>query len=150
MSNLKPGIDYIGVSIVFICHDGSGRFLLLKRSKNSRDEQGTWEFGGGKLEFGKNLEEDVLREVAEEYGCDGKIEEQLPALSLLREHEGARTHWVITPFVVKVDPKEVKLNEPHKHDEIGWFSLDDLPKPLHSGVQSYIGKFRKLLQKYVV
>lgn len=37
---MKNGIDYIGVGVVFFCHDGGGNFLMNKRSKNSRDEQG--------------------------------------------------------------------------------------------------------------
>ena len=38
--DLKRGVNFIGVTCVFVCHDGKGRFLLHKRSKNCRDEQG--------------------------------------------------------------------------------------------------------------
>ena len=44
-----------------------------------------------------------------------------------------KAHWVAIPFFVKVDPRVVKNNEPHKIEEIGWFTIDNLPEPLHSG-----------------
>ena len=32
--DLQGGVDYIGVTVVFYCHDGKGNFLMHKRSKN--------------------------------------------------------------------------------------------------------------------
>ncbi len=59
------GIDYVGISTPFYCNDGKGHFLLHKRSVNTRDKHGRWDPGSGKLEFGMQLEENVLKEVAE-------------------------------------------------------------------------------------
>lgn len=126
-----PGIDYIGITTPFYCTDGKGKIVLQKRSKNCRDEQGTWDPGGGKLEFGEQPEEGVLREVAEEYGCHGKILHKLPAFSLIRDQNGLQTHWLVIPFIVLVNPKEVKNNNPEKIDALGWFDAIHLPSPLH-------------------
>lgn|SRR5487761_223877 len=145
---MQPGIDYIGVTTAFFCNDGNGNFLFHKRSKNCRDEQGNWDMGGGKLEVGTTLEENVLKEIAEEYGCKGEIQEVLPAHGLFREQNGVKTHWLVVPFFVKVNPKEVKIGEPHKIDEIGWFRLDNLPKPLHTGFQYTFASFREHFKKY--
>lgn len=146
---MKPGIDYIGVSVPFYCHDGQGNFLLHKRSDKCRDEKGRWDFGGGRVEFGETLEEAVLREVKEEYGVEGKIEEQLPAHSLLRTEDGTKTHWLIVSHIVKVERNEVINNDPEKISEIGWFKLDKLPEPLHSGARytlvRYESKFKRFL-----
>jgi len=142
------GIDYIGVTTPFYCNDGKGNFLLHKRSTGTRDEHGRWDPGGGKLEFGMGLEENVLKEIAEEYGCKGIIQEQLPTHGIMREWNGKKTHWVVIPFFVKVDPKEVKNNEPHKIDELGWFRLDNLPQPLHSGFQYALDHYRPFFDKY--
>ncbi|MFH1246495.1 MAG: NUDIX domain-containing protein [Candidatus Liptonbacteria bacterium] len=89
-----------------------------------------------------------MREVAEEYGCKGEIQERLPAHDIFREYHGTKTHWVAIPFFVKVKPEEVKNNEPEKIDEIGWFTLDKLPKPLHSGFHFSLTKFRGHFKKY--
>ena len=148
MSNLKPGIDYVGMSTVFFCHDGNGKFLLHKRSKNCRDEQETWEFGGGKLEFGTSLEENCLREIEEEYGCRGEIQEQLPPFNLFREGKNGKTHWVTLPYIVKVSSEKARIADPEKMDDIGWFTLDNLPSPLHSGVELELKEFRQYLERY--
>ena len=145
---MKLGIDYIGISTPFYCNDGQGRFLLHKRSKNCRDEHGRWDPGSGQLDFGCTPEENVLRELIEEYGCSGAIQGCLPAHSIFREQNGQKTHWLVIPFFVKVDPKEVKNNEPDKIDEIGWFDLDHLPAPLHSGFQFTLSHYKEYFEKY--
>lgn len=144
----KAGIDYVEISTPFYCNDGKGNFLLQKRSKNCRDEQGHWDTGGGELEFDLTLEENVVKEVLEEYGCKGEIQEQLPFYDIFREVNGAKTHWLATPFLVKVKPEEAKNNEPEKIDEIGWFKLNDLPEPLHTGLKLALKRFKDRFEKY--
>lgn len=146
---MKTGIDFIGVSVSFFCHDGKGNFLLHKRSQKCRDEKGRWDFGGGRVEFGEKLENTVSREIKEEYGVEGIIEKQLPAHSLLREHEGQKTHWLIITFIVKIDRKQVKNCDPEKILEISWFKLEHLPKPLHTGAQLTLKKYKKEFKKYL-
>lgn len=134
---MKTGIDCIGISTSFYCHDGSGKWLLHKRSKNCRDEKGTWDCGGGKVEVGLTLEDNVLKEVKEEYCCDAIIQEQLPAVTLLRlTPEGVLTHWIVVPFILLIDEnnkRKVRIGDKEKMDEWGWFPFHDLPQPLHSG-----------------
>ena len=64
------GVDYTGITICFICHDGEGNFLVNKRTENCRDEHGTWDFGGGGLKFGEKVEDGLKRELKEEYCTD--------------------------------------------------------------------------------
>ena len=145
---MKPGVDYIGVSTPFYCHAGQGNFLFHKRSQKCRDEQGRWDTGSGKLEFGLTPEENVLKEVIEEYGCVGEIQERLLSFSLFREANGIKTHWLVVPFVIKVNRNEVKNNEPESIDEIAWFKLNNLPAPLHTGFEFTFNKHRDLFKKY--
>lgn len=145
---MKPGIDYIGIATPFYCNDGKGNFLFHKRSNQCRDEKGRWDTGSGQLDFGLTPEENVLKEVFEEYGCNGEIQEQLPAHLILREQNDKKTHWLVIPFFVKINPIDVKNNEPDKIDEISWFSLDNLPKPLHTGFNFSFNKYKKYFEKY--
>ena len=85
---MKIGIDFIGISTPFYCNDGKGNFLFHRRSKNCRDEHGKWDPGSGKLDFGVCIEVNVLREIAEEYGCKGEIQERLPGV----ERHGLTTY----------------------------------------------------------
>lgn len=131
---MKPGVDHIGVVCIFVCHDGKGNVLLQRRSANCRDEQGAWDCGGGKLEFGEDFEGAVRREVREEYGAEAHDVVFCGAHNVLRQHNGAPTHWVALTFAARVDPAQVRIGEPDKVDAIGWFTLDALPSPLHSAI----------------
>ncbi|MCL5411182.1 MAG: NUDIX domain-containing protein [Patescibacteria group bacterium] len=145
---MKPGVDFIGISTPFYCNDGKGLFLFHKRSKNCRDEHGAWDVGSGKLEFGLTPEENVLKEVLEEYGCHGEIQEAFPVHSMFREWQGQKTHWIAIPFFIKINPAEVQINEPESMDEIGWFSLDALPDPLHTGFRYTFERYHQHFEKY--
>lgn len=130
--NLRRGIDHIGISASFVVHDGKGRVLLQKRSANTRDEHGRWDVGGGAIELGESIDEAVRREIKEEL-CAEPIDIQfLTIYDAFREHNGESTHWISIIHAVEVNPDDVKIGEPHKIDEIGWFTSDDLPSPLHS------------------
>lgn len=142
------GVDYVGITTPFFCNDGRGNFLFHKRSRDCRDEQGNWDPGSGKLDFGVRLEDNVLREVSEEYGCVGIIQERLPAIDIFRKHDGQLTHWVSIPFFILVNPEEVRNNEPEKIDEIGWFTLENLPYPLHTGFQTTFSAYKESFNKY--
>jgi 8-oxo-dGTP diphosphatase len=146
---MKVGEDYIGITTPFYCNDGKGNFLLHKRSKNCRDEQGKWDPGGGRLEFGLTPEENVLKEIREEYGCKGKIQKGIPPHTILRINNGKGTHWIAFPFFIKVKKSKVKINEPDKIDELGWFRLNKLPEPLHSGFNWTFKHYKKYFKSFV-
>ncbi len=132
-TSVKRGVDCIGVTVSFLCHDGKGKVLLHKRSANCRDEHGNWDGGGGALEFGEaSFEECLRREIREEYCTDVVRAEFVAVRNMLRSHNGAPTHWVGVLYFVEVDPAQVNIGEPEKMDDIGWFSPDELPSPLHS------------------
>lgn len=129
----RRGIDFIGVTCSFLCHDGNGKVLLHKRSKNCRDEQGRWDCGGGAHEFGATVEETVEREIKEEYGVNPTSLKFIKVYDAHRQlDDGTPTHWLAVLYAAQVDPKKAKNNEPYKIDEIGWFTIDNLPSPLHS------------------
>ena len=130
--DLRRGVDFIGVCCVFWCHDGKGKVLLHKRSAACRDEQGAWDVGSGAMEFGEDFESAVRRELKEEYCVEPLEIKFLVADNVRRASDGKNTHWVALRFAVLVDSKKVKIGDPKGMDEIGWFTPDNLPSPLHS------------------
>jgi DNA helicase-2/ATP-dependent DNA helicase PcrA len=51
------------------------------------------------------------------------------------DESGDKTHWLSIGYLVILSEEEVsamRINEPDKFDELGWFNLDNLPTPLHS------------------
>ncbi len=142
---MKQGFDFIGNSVVYFCHDGQGKILFAKRSQQARDEKGVWDIGGGGIEFGETVEQTLRKEIKEEYNADVISFEFLGFRDVHREIDGRKTHWIALDFKVLIDPAGVKIGEPHKFDEIGWFTIDQLPQPGHSQFPEFLEKYRKKL-----
>jgi 8-oxo-dGTP diphosphatase len=144
--DLKRGVDYIGVNVVFWCHDGKGNVLMHKRSNKCRDEQGRWDCGGGSMEFGETFEDAVRREIMEEYGVQPVKIEYLLTRNVLRGNEGNKTHWIKNLHWVLVDREKVCNGEPEKIEELGWFTFENLPSPLHSQIGFEVEALKKYLK----
>ena len=143
---MEKGIDHIAVGVVFFCHDGKGNVLLSKRSKKSRDEYGTWDPGGGSVDLGEKITDALKREIKEEYCTDIIKSGFLGFRDIHRINEkGNKTHWIALDFKVLINRKKVKNGVPDKHEEIGWFKLDKLPKPLHSQFPHFLKKYKEKL-----
>ncbi|HWU24216.1 MAG TPA: NUDIX domain-containing protein [Candidatus Paceibacterota bacterium] len=138
---MKKGVDCIGNTVVFACHDGRGNYVLSKRSVNCRDEHGTWDPGGGGIELNDTVIDTLKKEIAEEYCTDVLEYEFLGYRDVHREHNGEKTHWIALDFKVLVDREKVRNGEPHKLEEIGWFTRDTFPEPLHSQFPYFLEKY---------
>ena len=142
------GKSFTGITTVFFCHDGNGNLFLTKRSKKTRDEHGRWDPGGGGLKHGQSIEQNMLREVKEEYNVDPIETEFIGYFDAFRNApDGEPTHWLAMCFAVKVDRSKVKINEPEMVDDSGWFTLDKLPEPLHSQFENFMTKHGHTLKK---
>ncbi len=141
------GVDYIGVAVVFFCHDGEHNFVLHLRKDTCRDERGRWDFGGGGLKFGEKLEDALKREVYEEYGTYPIEAEYLGLDECFREEDGVKTHWLVFRYKVLINRAEVVNNEPEKHEKLGWFTLDELPTPLHSNLPRELEEYGAKLRE---
>ncbi len=141
--DLKKGVDFIGVTCVFYCHDGKGNLLMQKRSQNCRDEQGRWDCGSGSMEHGETFFEAVQREIKEEYCVTPKKIRFWGVSNVLRKNGKQQTHWIALLFTAEVNPKKAKIGELKKMDEVALFSLKKLPKPLHSMLLPHLRMVRK-------
>lgn len=128
----KRGIDHIGVSAVALVHDGKGNLLLQQRGEQARDERGRWDLCGGAVEFGETIEQTITNELMEELCVDPLEMEFLTTYDAHRLQNGVNTHWIAIVYAVAVDPAKVKIGEPHKISQLGWFTSKNLPEPLHS------------------
>ena len=63
---------HLSAKVVIV--DADGRVLLLKRSRASKNNAGTWEFPGGKTDPGETFDQALLREVNEETGLRISLE----------------------------------------------------------------------------
>lgn len=142
---MKKGVDYIGIAVAFLCHDGEGNYVMHRRNGNCRDEHGCWDFGGGGVDVGESIEDCLVREVHEEFGVDILESNFLGHREAFRNQNGVDTHWLCFYYQVLVDREKVINNEPEKHDELGWFRFDNLPQPLHSMIEEDIEMYKHKL-----
>ncbi|MFA9288729.1 MAG: NUDIX domain-containing protein [Weeksellaceae bacterium] len=138
---MKNGVDHIGISVVYCCHDGKGKILLAKRTDSCRDEHNRWDIGGGGVDFGETIEAALRREIKEEYNAEVLKFEFLGYRDVFREVDGVKTHWLPLDFKVLIDPATVHNNEPDKHSELRWSTKDTLPDPLHSQLPFFLEKY---------
>jgi 8-oxo-dGTP diphosphatase len=141
---MRKGFDYIGVTVSFFCHDGKGNFVMGKRSNKCRDEHGKWDCGGGGMEFGLTVEENLRKEINEEYCADVLGYEFLGYRDVHREHNGEKTHWIALDYKVLIDPAQVQNGEPEMCDEVKWFRMDNLPadSEMHSQIPKFLNRYR--------
>ena len=145
---MNQGLDRIGTAVVFFCHDGKGNFVMGKRNNTRRDEHGRWDIGGGSVEFGEKVEDCLRREIKEEYSAGILEYEFLGFRDVHRKHNDTRTHWIALDFKVLVNPDQVKNNEPHKFDDIKWFTIKTLPPAdqIHSQLPHFLEKYKDKLK----
>ena len=142
---MKKGVDFTGVTIVYICHDGEGNYLFQKRSTVCRDEHDRWDIGGGGLDFGDTVEKTLQKEIKEEYCTEVLSSEFLGYRDVHRVHNGQNTHWVALDFKVQVNREVVQNGEPHKFSEIGWFKKGHFPTPQHSQLSVFFTQYEDKL-----
>ena len=139
---MKPGTDFIGIGAGALIFNDAGEVLLMKRGKNAKNEVGHYTIPGGSIEFGEKLSDGVKREVREEIGCEIDIDGQLPAIDHIIP--GEKQHWVTTIFTCRIKSGIPKILEKEKCDEMGWYSLSNLPSPLSSSVKNTLENFYSL------
>jgi len=111
----------IGVGVCII-HDG--KILLGKR--NSYPGSGTWSMPGGHLEYKEKLEDCVKREVKEETNLDVGFSHVLTTTDDMFDEK----HYLTVYAKADFKGGELKLMEPDRFEQWGWFKLEEVPEEL--------------------
>ncbi|HJT58026.1 MAG TPA: NUDIX domain-containing protein [Ktedonobacteraceae bacterium] len=123
---MRAGTDYVGVGVGAMVFNQEGKVFLARRGPQAWNEQGTWEFPGGKVSFGETLAHAIVREFEEEYGMTIELIDLLGVNDHILETE----HWVSPTFIARFVSGTPTILEPEKCSQIGWFALSALPEPL--------------------
>ena len=109
----------------------TGRLLIPKRS-DEVEQPNTWGVWGGAIDGGKTPVQAVQQEVEEECGYHGHME-----LYPLYVFKDAHSGFQYFNFLAVVDDEfDPVLN--WETSNFGWFTLDNLPSPLHFGLKSLL------------
>jgi 8-oxo-dGTP diphosphatase len=103
--------------------------LIIQRSYGEVSGSGSWEFAGGKLEFGEDLETGLKREIMEEVGLEVKIEKLLYASTFISK-ETRQT--VILNYLCRSFHNQVVLST--EHENYIWADQKTMKKYLTKGI----------------
>lgn len=127
----------VGTGVIVI---KDGKILLGKRGTHGKD---TWSVPGGWLEYNESFEECAARECLEETGVRIKNPEFYHATNNIMPQDDLHT---ITLFVkAEYESGDPMITEPDKFSEVGWYDLNDLPRPLFHPFELLMESNRSLL-----
>ncbi|RKQ33277.1 NUDIX hydrolase [Oceanobacillus halophilus] len=87
-----------------------GKILLVKRAEESKVGAGTWEMAGGKLKFGEELEDALVREIKEETGIWIRPRKLLFASTI---NDDPSRQLVFLNYLCEADDDDVTLSDEH-------------------------------------
>lgn len=124
-----------GAGILFVHGD---KILLGKRSENVSNP-GTWSVPGGKISKNdKSFWETAMRETIEEIGA---MPENFVRKRVIKNENSSGRQFIT--YVLEVDEDFTEFfTSNDEFDELGWFSLTDLPEPMHSKTLRVIEEYR--------
>lgn len=105
------------------------KVLIIQRSSAEEIGGGTWEFVGGKIDFGEELEEALKREIHEEVGLEVKVDHLLYA-STFFSHEHRQI--IVMTYLCYSDTGEVNLS--FEHQDYKWANKDRMEEYLYQGI----------------
>lgn len=113
---------------VFVIVRQDDNVLLLRRAHTGWKD-GCWSLPAGAHDGNETLEQSAVRELREETGLEAASQD-LHLTHVLHCRTGDDgSEWLGMFFLVKRWKHAPVLGEPSKHDEWGWFALDQLPVP---------------------
>jgi 8-oxo-dGTP diphosphatase len=122
-----PGRTRLGA--YSICLDEAGRILLARLSAIEVDV-GAWTLPGGGIDFGEHPDAAAVRELHEETGLDGEIEEVAGVFSHVyrwsRFAGGADLHFIGIVYRMRILGGELRDEIDGSTDTSAWFAPDDL------------------------
>jgi 8-oxo-dGTP diphosphatase len=119
-----------------------GKTLLAKRKGSHAS--GSWGSFGGHVDFGEHPTEAVRREAMEELGIEIGNFTFVTCMSFIKDGK----QYLDVSFIAELISGEPRICEPDKIEEVGWFSLDDLPSPLFEPVHVVLEAMRTKQQYF--
>lgn len=119
MNELSVGKPWT-MAVKAVITDADGRQLLLRRSSDSRNFVGLWEWPGGKLDPGEDFADGLAREVMEECG----LEVEFTGLAGASEFEMPKVRVVMLCMHARVTGGELCLSE--EHDDFVWLTQEEI------------------------
>ena len=102
----------------------NGNIFVAKRQMVG-DMGGRWEFPGGKIEDGENLETAVIREMKEEFGVTVSVGRKITSGTFTHKNQPCSLDVLEVKFPHDGQKEKFKLTE---HTEYKWVPIDSIPE----------------------
>ena len=137
------------VAVEALVFDDEGRWVLMERGPECRDEVGKLEGIGGGVEDGDDdLRAALRREIREKVGTDADItvggffEARTDTVEPTTEGVDER-HWIVVSYLCRLEGGELKRREPGKNEGFHRLDLDEVePERLSSSARSAFESLR--------
>lgn len=127
MSNKHPEEGNTRIASYMLLERDGKIALVLRSATGYRD--GEWSLPAGKVDENETFTEAAVRELNEEAGVVAKPADIKHIITMHRKSDNEpNTSWVDIFFECKKWEGEPFNAEPHKHSELEWFALDNLPE----------------------
>ncbi|HWS29667.1 MAG TPA: NUDIX domain-containing protein [Clostridia bacterium] len=113
-----------------------GKALIIKRSDYDPFGAGQYEFPGGRLEFGEELEAALQREIMEETGLTATVERLLYASGFVKNE---KRHVVVLTWLCKAQSDKVTLSD--EHTDHAWVGKGEMKALLTPSVEHDCERF---------
>ena len=113
-------------ALVFTRSGGKTKVLLIKRG--NEPFKGKWAVPGGFVNMDEELEDAVVRELAEETGVTGVSLEQMRTYGTLGRDPRGRMITIVFMGIAKEDQTTIKAGDDAA--EAKWFDIEELPEDL--------------------
>lgn len=101
-----------------------GKIFIAKRQMTG-DMGGRWEFPGGKIEEGEDLQTAVIREMMEEFGVTVKVGEKITDGSFTHKGKACTLTVLNVTFPHDGIKKRFELTE---HTDYAWVEIEKIPE----------------------
>ena len=112
------------------------KYLILKRDENDEHGAGTWEFPGGKIEFGESLENALIREAGEETGLWITVDKLLYATTFM---SNPLRQVIVLAYLCNTLHDVIKLSR--EHSNYRWVYKGQLSENLDDGIVKDMDKY---------
>ncbi len=127
------------LAVKAVVEDSEGRYLLIRRSLDSKHFGGTWDLPGGKVDEGEDFATALLRETLEETGLTVSLEDVAGAT----RYEMPAVRLAVLFMTAKVTSGKIQLSDEHNAYE--WVSKQNLAeKDLSDQLRDFLIHYVKL------
>ncbi len=107
------------------CIDYRNGNVFIAKRQLSGDMGGRWEFPGGKIEAGEDLQSAVIREMKEEFGVTVSVGRKITSGSFIHKGKSCSLDVLEVFFPHDGIEKRFELTE---HTDYKWVALDSIPE----------------------